>query len=73
MRLSSKFHQTSQYWIAVGIFIESRAEATTVARIKRINKYHQRKFALNAMLPRAHTAMICPFIRYIFAEHVTRI
>jgi len=24
MRLSSKFHQTSQYWIAVGIFIESR-------------------------------------------------
>ena len=25
MRLSNKFHQTLQYWIAIGIFIESRA------------------------------------------------
>jgi len=42
--LSSKFHQTSQYWIAVEIFIESRAGVATMARIRRIDKYHQRKY-----------------------------
>ena len=36
--------QTSQYWITVGIFIESRAGATTVAWIRRIDKYHQHKY-----------------------------
>jgi len=43
IKLSSKFHQISQYWIAVGIFIESRAGAATVTRIRCIDK-HQRKY-----------------------------
>ena len=36
MRMLSKFHQTSQYWISIfGIFIES-CVGTTVARIGQI-------------------------------------
>jgi len=43
MRLLDKFYKTSQHWFAADIFIELRTGATTVARIGRVDKYHQRK------------------------------
>jgi len=43
VRLSDKFHQIPQHWIAVRILIETYTGAATMARIGRTDKYYQRK------------------------------